>query len=79
VQIPGFGRKETATSRLTPENVIEQSVRQFVERYGDKAADQARLRAIELKSAGNEDGYATWMEIYTEIVTRRGSQTSSMQ
>ncbi len=52
---------------LTMDSRITAAARNFVERFGKQAPAEAKRRIDELRSAGNADSAATWMQIYEEV------------
>lgn len=57
---------------------ITAAARNFVERFGDEAPAEAKRRAEELRSAGNDATAATWVKIYEEVkvLVERGDTTA---
>lgn len=43
------------------------AAKKFVERFGNKAPDEARRRATEMRLFGKANGYYTWMKIFDEV------------
>ena len=41
----------------------KRAAKKFIERYGEDAPRQARIRAAELKAVGDIVGYRNWMDI----------------
>lgn len=48
-------------------NKIRQAAKNFVDRFGGEALERARLRAEQLRDAGNAGGTATWVKICDQI------------
>ena len=46
---------------------IPLAARNFVERFGENAPEEARRRARERKLFGKAEGYDTWMLIYEQV------------
>ncbi len=52
---------------MTKDTKIPQAARNFVDRFGKNAPAEAKLRADELREAGNFEGHNTWMLIYEQV------------
>ncbi len=39
----------------------------FIERFGEGATREAKIRAAELRAAGDTEGHKNWMAIHDEI------------
>jgi len=48
-------------------NKIRQAAKNFVDRFGGEALERAKLRAEQLRAAGNAGGYATWLRICDQV------------
>ncbi len=46
---------------------ISKAADNFVRRYGRDAPRQALIRANELRAAGRQEDYATWMQIHDRV------------
>ncbi len=45
----------------------KRAAEKFIERFGEDAAREAKIRAAELRAAGDTEGYKNWMAIHDEI------------
>ena len=52
-----------AEGELPVEMECKLAARKFIERFGEDASRQARIRAAELEAAGDREGYRSWMDI----------------
>ena len=52
---------------MTQDQNIPLAARNFVQRFGKTAPEEAKKRAEELLAAGNQTSHATWMMIYEEV------------
>ena len=43
------------------------AAKKFIERFGEDAAREAKIRAVELRAAGDTEGYKNWIAIHGEI------------
>jgi len=64
---PSLRRQASAGDR-TDQSVIRTAAEMFIDRYGDRAATEARLRSEELLQAQNYQGRARWQLIEEEIL-----------
>lgn len=49
---------------------FDETVRRFIQRYGDNAKTEADRRVRELEKAGDPDGAATWRRMAAAIASR---------
>lgn len=54
---------------------IEAAASNLIDRFGADAARQATIRAAELRQAGDDDGYALWLEISTVVAEMAEKKT----
>ena len=52
---------------MTKDTKSAQAARNFVDRFGNDAPDEAKQRANELREVGNAEGHNTWMLIYEQV------------
>ena len=56
-------RRAQAGDELSVDSECKFAARKFIERFGEDAPRQARIRATELEAAGDPEGYRSWMNI----------------
>ncbi|MBM3564973.1 MAG: hypothetical protein FJX42_02525 [Alphaproteobacteria bacterium] len=54
---------------MTDEMAIQEAARKLIARYGGDAARQAKMRADELRAAGDREGHAMWTDISHAVAT----------
>lgn len=52
---------------MNDENDITTAAKNFVERFGKDAPNEAQRRATEMRLFGKTDGYNTWMRIFEKV------------
>ena len=56
-------RRAQAEGELSVDSESKLGARKFIERFGEDAPRQARIRAAELGAAGDPEGYRSWIDI----------------
>lgn len=61
---------------MDDEVAIQDAARRLIGRFGEAAAAEARIRAEELRAAGDADGFALWKAISAAVraMIERGTQ-----
>ena len=62
--------------RITTDEDVEDAARRFIIRYGEKAAEEATHRAVELSDAQDPIGVETWERIKETILRMTTSDES---
>ena len=61
-------RRARAGNELSVDRECKLAARKFIERFGEDAPRQARIRAAELEAAGYLEGYRSWMDISSAAI-----------
>ena len=56
-------RRARAEDESLVDSESKLAARKFIERFGEDAPHEARIRAAELEVAGDPEGYRSWMDI----------------
>ncbi len=62
---------------LSANNNTETAARHLINRFGDDAIRQAKIRATELRDNGEAEGYALWLQISEAVELMLAEKTSS--
>ena len=60
-------RRRPERERQLDVSEIDDAARQCIRRFGVEAADQARLRAEEMRDSGDREGFELWMAIHRRV------------